>query len=139
MDEGFEAVGEFFVSCGDSAELFDAAEEALDEIATFVVVAIVRSLMRAIGFRRNHRSGASVLDESDQRIGIVGFIGCDPLSGHILQQGLGLWEVRGLSRSDAEARQLAQTLNQRVDFGAQSASGTTQCLIAFFGGAPAAC
>ena len=49
MNERQESVGKFVVACGDTSELLDTAEEALDQVAALVDVPVERSLVETIG------------------------------------------------------------------------------------------
>jgi hypothetical protein len=43
-DEGSESFGEFVIAGGNTAELLDTAEEALDQIAALVEMAVIEAL-----------------------------------------------------------------------------------------------
>lgn len=68
-------------------ELFDATDEALDQIATLVTTAAVGSLNRAIGFGQDHGLRTVFLDEAQQRIRVVGSNGGDTLGRDVLATG----------------------------------------------------
>ena len=66
---------EFFVSRGDTAELFEPVEEAFHPITRLVAMTIIISRRVAIGARRNDRCGLLTFDARDQCIGVIALVG----------------------------------------------------------------
>ena len=63
--------GEFVVSGGDASELFDTAEETLDQVATLVDVPIECARVEAIGTRRDNRLRALRRDGVGEGVRVV--------------------------------------------------------------------
>src|SRR5262249_55165368 len=61
-----------------------------------------------------------------------GFVGDQDRGGHLRQQRIGAGEIMGLSRGQQEAQRIAERVDQSMDFGAQSALATANCLIIVF-------
>jgi hypothetical protein len=58
VEHGEEVLGEFVIARGKASERLDAIEEALDEVAVFVQMAIVVTLLRSVLSRGNDRLSA---------------------------------------------------------------------------------
>lgn len=67
------------VSCGDTPERLESAEEALDEGAVFIQVPIIDTLSQTMIAWWNHRLCAPSFNGVDERIGIVALVGDDAL------------------------------------------------------------
>ena len=68
MNERQESVGKFVVACGDTSELLDTAEEALDQVAALVDVPVERSRVETVGSWRDDRAAALRRDRFDEGI-----------------------------------------------------------------------
>ncbi len=53
MNERQEGLGQLVVACGDTPELFDASEEAFDQVAVPIEMTIEAALGDSIGAGRN--------------------------------------------------------------------------------------
>jgi len=71
MDEGEERLGEFVATCGDASEMFATSEEAFDQMACLVEIAIEIAWDKAIGAGRENCLGARGLDLRHEVIGVV--------------------------------------------------------------------
>jgi len=71
MQEGVESIGKFLVSGCDTAELFEAIEESLDEVSCLVAVPVDFAFGVAIASRWDDRFGTGGLDDVDQGIAVV--------------------------------------------------------------------
>ena len=139
MNSGKEISGKFVVACGDSAEVFELVEEALDEIAFAVERVVACPLHFAVGLWRDYR-GDFVLGESlDQRIGVVGLIGEQGAWIGAVDQRLRAGQIVRLPRRKHQFDRIAQGIDQGMDFGGQSAAGSADRLLAVFFRAPALC
>ena len=134
MDERQERGRQFVVSSGDAAEMFDAREETLDQIAVFVELAIEVSLSQPIGTRRDNGLSPRGLDARDEVIGIVSLVGDDGLCRQVLD-GLGRTvDVGNLSRRENDPQRIAQGIDHYVQLGRQSSPRTADFLTTgFFG------
>ena len=72
MDHGGEAFIGFVVACGDAAECLDVAEEVFDEVAPAVDLEIARDGLCAVGFGRDDRDRAAIVQQGAQRIDVEG-------------------------------------------------------------------
>src|SRR5208283_1108011 len=66
-------------------------------------------------------------------------VGEQRLEVDVLDQRLGLAEVRGLARRQQKLHRVAERIDQGVDLGGQSAAGSADGLLAVFFRAPALC
>ena len=124
---------------GDAAELFDPGKKALDYLEVVILVAVELTLDFAGRPRWDHRLAFFDGDVGAQGISIVGFVCQYRRQLHCLKQCFGPRRIVSLSRCEDEARQLPQTFNAGMDFGAQSSARTTESMLAFFFATPAAC
>src|SRR5580692_8674028 len=139
MDHRREAFIGFLVACGHSTELFEVAEEIFDEMAPAVHMIVARDGLGAIGFWRNDRHGAAFVQRGAQPIGVEGFVGKQRVEVDILDQGLDADTVMTLARHQDEAHQVTQRIDQRHDFGCQTAARPADGLILSPPFAPAPC
>ncbi len=151
--EGREITGSaFVVACSNSAEVFEAAEEAFNVVALLVGLGIMRAASTLVGLARDGWLDAAAAEEGAKRACAVRFVGgkpfgperrtpsatgTDPALPHEL---LSDRTVMLLSRGQQECEGSAGPVNARMDFAGQSASAAAEpfgFLRAFF--APAAC
>ena len=139
MDERQKRGSQFVVSSGDTPEMFDASEEALDQIAVFVELAIEVSLNQPIGTRRDNGLRTGRFDFRNEVIGIVALVGDDGLCWQVLD-GLGRTvDVGNLSRRENDPQRIAQGIDYYVQLGRQSSPRTADFLTTGFFWAPAEC
>src|SRR5258706_2084978 len=133
------AVGELVISSGDTAKMFDAIEEALDQVARTVQPTVVAALCLAIRTRRddNLRTGSpNLLHEG---VGVVALV-CDNRScAQMFNQLCRTRDVGDLPFSDDQSQRTTRRVDCQMQLGAQSASGTTERLRPVFFEAPAEC
>ena len=73
-------------------------------------------------------------------VGIEGFVCQQGIGLHMRQQRIGALQIMGLARRQEEGQRIAQGIDQRMDFGAQSAFAAPDRLVfAVFFWAPALC
>jgi hypothetical protein len=140
VERGEEIPRGLIVARSDATDLFEFAEEILDQVACLVERLIKRAGRCSVLPRRDD-GGFSGLRQrlEDALVGIVGFVGDQHLGGHLRQQRIGADEIMGLSRGQQEAQRIAERVDQSMDFGAQSAFAAADRLIIVFFWAPALC
>ena len=122
MDASEEISGEFVVTCCDSSIVLEFVEEALDEVTLAVEGEIARQRNSAAGMGRNHRGDSPAGQDFDEGIGIVSFISDQSLRIEILKQWFCTGEIVGLSWRKHQFHGIAQRIDERVNFSAQSAA-----------------
>ncbi len=139
VDAGEKIAGELVVACGDGAVVLEFVEEPLDEVALCVEGEVAGALDGAIGLGRDDRCDSPSGQGVDQVIGVVSLVGEQSLKVDVLDQRLGLAEVRSLARRQQQLDRVAQSIDEGVDLGGQSAAGSADGLLAVFFRAPALC
>jgi hypothetical protein len=118
------------ISRGKAAEMLQFSNAAFDAIALFVQVLIVVPLLFAIGARRNHGLGLhGLLDMRNHLVRVVALVGDHRLGLALAQQFNGNCIVAHLAGAEAELQGQSQFIDQQVNFGRQSSSGTPQSLV----------
>ena len=139
MDAGEKVFGKLVVACCDGAKVLEFVEEALDEVAFAIESEVARQRDRAAGMGRNDRSDLSVGEGLDEGIGVIGLVTDQSRWIGILEQGRCTSEVAGLAWRKHQLDGIAQGIDERVNFGAQSATRSADRLLAVFLRAPALC
>lgn len=140
MNGGEEVAGGFVVARGDGAELFEPAEEVLDEMAGLVEVLVVVSLRSPITFGGDDRRFAGPSKWLDHPLaGIETLVGDQRIGREVGKKRVGAVEVMGLARGEVEAGGIAERIDGGVDLGAQSSPASPDGLRAVFLSAPALC
>jgi hypothetical protein len=137
---GEEVARELIVACGDTAEMFDLVEEALDEVALSIEVRIDGSSDLDVALGGDVGGGAAAGEEFDDGPRAVAAVG-DGVAGRpqsLDQAGQGRL-VRGLARRQEETNGQAAIIDDGVELGGQSSTRTANGVIRapFF--PPAAC
>lgn len=131
---------QLFIPRSDAAELLDATEVVFDQMSGLVTMPIIVARCGAIGTRRNDCCGFLRADTFDQRIAVVAFVGNHRFGlGYAGDEVLRLRDVGLLGASEREGDWIAQGVDERMDFRAESAARSSQSLRAVFFWAPAAC
>ena len=139
-DGGEEVSGELVVSRGDAPEVFEFVEEPFDEVALAIDLDIDRSLDLDVALGWDVRDGAAGLNEFDDGAGVVTAIG-----DHVAGQGQSVEQRRrggfvgGLAGRQNEPDRQPAGIDYGVNFGAQSATRTTDGVIRARFFPPAAC
>ena len=107
----------------DTPIVFDLAKEAFDQMPLLIDMAVVFPRLGAVLAGRDHCRGTACPYRSYERIGIVALIRNHGLVG---QQRLGLRDVRRLPARKLEVQRVAQGIGQRLNLGAEAASGAPQ-------------
>ena len=139
MNERQEGFGEFVVARGDASELLDAAEETLDQVAALVEMPVERTWIEPIGTWRDNRLAVLRNDCCDEGIRIVALVGHDEFGWLILDQRLGLFDIRNLPRRENDPQWIAQGIDRHMQLCRQSAARAADFLEACFFWAPAEC
>ena len=140
MDAGEKVSGEFIVARGDGTEMLEFVEEALDEVALAVEREVAVALGRAVGLGRDHRGDAARGEIFDQRVGVESLVGEEGLRIGVLEQRRSGGEIVRLTRRQHQGIGIAEGIDERMDFGGQSAARPADGLVfAPFFRAPALC
>ena len=139
MNERQKGVGEFVVTRGDTPELLDPGEEALDQIAALVDMSIERTRVESVGSRRNDRLTALRGNYSDKSIRVVALVGHNELGRLTLDQCSCLFDVGHLASGKNHPQWIAQGLHGDMQFGGQSAPRAADFLLTCFFWAPDEC
>ena len=124
---------------GDAAELFEFAEEPLDQVAPPVEPGFDGALDADASLRGNMRSAAAPVDEIDKGPAVVAAI-CNQRRGwQPVDQERRHGLVRGLPRRENKADRQAVLIDHRMDLRAQSATRTAKGVIRAPLFPPAAC
>lgn len=138
-DECLVAPVKLIVSRGDSAEVFDATKEALDQVTRLVEMSVKGALLGSVGTRGNDRLCTASRDGVDQGVAVVGFIGSNCFGRDARKERLSFVYVGCLSGGQAPAGEVAESFDQRMDFRSQPSARSPDRLLSFFFWAPAAC
>jgi hypothetical protein len=140
LNGGEEVACELVVACGDGSEVLELVEEPFDEVAFSVEGEVALARGDAIDLWRDDRGDAPRLQGQDQSVGVIGLVGQEGSRTDPGQQRLGLAKIGGLAGGQRDADRIAQSVDDDVDLGGQSASGTADGLVlAVFFRAPALC
>jgi hypothetical protein len=120
MDHGGEALVGFVVSGGDSPERLEAAEEVLDQMAPSIHVEIARDGLGAVGFRRDDRDRAPLVQLGAQPIDIEGLVAEERGEVDVLDERFDAEAVVTLTGQQDEAGEIAERIDQRDDLGRQA-------------------
>jgi hypothetical protein len=139
MDAGEKVSGKLVVARRDGAKVLEFVEEAFDEVTLAIKGEVARQGNRAAGMGRNDRSDLPVGEGFDEGIGVIGLVTDQSRWIGILEQRPCASEVAGLAWRKHQLDRIAQGINEHVNFGAQSATRSTDRLLAVFLRAPALC
>jgi|ERR1700748_758076 hypothetical protein len=120
MDASEKISGELVVTRCDSSKVFEFVEEAFDEVAFAIEDEIARQWKRAAGVGRNDRSDLPVGQGFDEGVGIVGLVANQGRRIEIREQRFCTGEIAGLAWRKHQLHGIAQRIDERVNFGAQS-------------------
>ena len=135
------------ISCGlvvagcYGSELLEFSEEIFDQMASFVDLPVELPWDLSVGFGRNDGELAGRREGGkDPLVGIIRLVREERVRLHAREQRVGSEQIMGLARREVEADRIAQSINQSMDFGAQTAAGSSDRLVfANFFFAPALC
>ena len=121
--------------------MLDLVHKTLHQMPLPIQMLVIRSLFPAIPLRRYDRNRSTLFHGLNELVDIIGAVRNDKISFVALDQCFGLRPDMSLSRCQAEAKRVAQSIHADVDLGAETPSTSSQCLgllTPFFTGAPAA-
>jgi hypothetical protein len=139
VDSGEEISGELVVAGGDGAKVFEFVEEAFDEVAFAVEREVAVTWGLAIGFGWYHGGDFPAVKCVDEWISVVGLVADQGLWDEAVDQRLRTSQLVGLPGREHQRDGIAKSVDERVDFGRQSAAGSADRLFAIFFRAPALC
>lgn len=140
MNESHESGAELVVAGGDTPELFEPVEEALDMVALAIECLGPTEALLAPDHVGNVGDGAARLDVNAQAIGIIGLVGDDDgAAGEIAQERLGTGQIVRLSRRNQDLDRPALAVNAGVDFRGEPAPASTHTAISTLFLTPEAC
>jgi hypothetical protein len=119
--------------------VLEFVEEALDEVAFAIEREIASPLGLSVGLWWDDRSDSSLGQGVDKRIGVVGLVADQGIWMGGFDQRLGTSQIVGLTGREHQVDRIAEGIDERVDFGGQSAAGSADRLPAVFFRAPALC
>jgi hypothetical protein len=119
--------------------MLEFVEEALDEVAFAIQREVAMPRRFAIGFWGNHRGNASLRERIRQRIGVASLVAKQGTGIDTVDQLLCTNQIVGLSRRKHQFDRIAQGIDEGMDFGRQSSTGSADRLFAVFFRAPALC
>jgi hypothetical protein len=139
VDAGKEISGEFVVACCDGSKVLESIEEAFDQVTFAVQREIARPRGLAIGLWGDHRGDSALGEAIDEPIGVVGLVANQGIWIGAVDQQFCASQIVGLPWREHQVDGIAQSIDERVDFGGQSAARPPDRLPAVFFRAPALC
>ena len=139
LDAGEEISGELVVTRGYAAEVLELVEEALDEVALAIEREIAGAEALAVGLGRDHRGDAPLGQAVDEPIASKAL---SPIKAAVSAASVSVsaHAIMRLARREHQFDGIAQGIDERVDFGGQSAARAADGLLfAPFFRAPALC
>jgi hypothetical protein len=125
-------MGEAVVSCGDPAEIFEAAEHPLDRVAITVEVGREAILPDSAGLGRDVGCSALALDLAAHRVGVIPLVAVQNLGrGDAVEQDIGSEAIGHLAAGQQERDRATEAIGQGVDFRRPSATRATDRLAEF--------
>lgn len=115
-------MGQFLKSRKDPAKMLDFVDKTFNQMPFFVKMHIIFAQFLAFGSGRNNRIGFVLFDDQpDKIIGIIPFIGDQPLKIKVSNQRFGLGDVVSLTPSQNKTQWVAQRIDTDVNFGTETA------------------
>lgn len=140
MDHGEEVFGQLVVAGGNTTEVLQLGEEALDQIALAVEPCAEVRLCPAIGLWWDIGERALLAERRPDAVSIVSLVRQNDCSGtNMIEQIFSSLAVMALSGGQTQPDREALPIDDRVDFGRKPASGTTETTISIPLFAVAAC
>jgi hypothetical protein len=129
MDHRAIACVRLLVAHCDSAEFLDLTEEVFDQMAPFVHLEVAIDGVLSTRFGRNDGDGAPAVEFGAQPIVVEGLVGEQGANDDAADQRFDADAVVSLTRRQDEARQIAERIDKRDDFGRQTTTRSPDCLI----------
>ena len=119
--------------------MLEFIEEALDEVPLTIEGEVAKRWRLTVGFGRDHRDYFSLSEIVAERISVVCLVSNQSLRIDLFEQRLRASQIVGLTRCEHYIDGIAERIDEDVNFGGQSAAGSTDRLLAVFFRAPALC
>lgn len=133
VDGSEEISGSFIITGSDGSELFELAEEILDEVSCFIEFSVKIGRRQAIRSGRDHRRFAGGCQRfADPRVSIKGLVGDQRIGCHLRQQRIGSDQIVGLPGGQQESQGVAERVDQGMDLRAQPAATVADRLVLIF-------
>lgn len=101
--------------------MLDFVDETFNQMSFFVKMHIILAQFLTFGSRRNNSFGFVLFDDKpDKIIGIIAFVGNQPLKIKVDDQRFGLSDVVTLTSGQNKTERIAQAINTDVNFGAEA-------------------
>ena len=139
MNAGEEDLCELVVARGDSAEMLELIEETLNEIAFAVEGEVARARGFSIGFGWNDWDDRSIVEDGDESVGVERLVGDQSAGIDGFDERFSASQIVILARAEHHLDRIAEGIDERVNFGGQSAAGSADGLRTVFFWAPALC
>ena len=123
MDDGGEALVGFVGAHGNALELFEFAEEVLDQMAPFVLLGVDGKGNRASRMLRDDDLGAALVQIGDDVVAIEGLVGDQRFEGESVDERGDANGVETLAGQENEANEIAECVGEREDLGRHAAFG----------------
>ena len=139
MNAGEENLGELVVAGGDGPKMFELVEETLNEIAFAVEGEIARARRFSVGFGWNDWRDRSSVEGADEGVGVERLVGDQSAGIDGFDQRFGASQIVILARAEHHLDGIAEGVDERVNLGGHSATGSADGLRTLFFWAPALC
>lgn len=112
---------EFVVTCSDAAEVFDLAEEALNQVAVLVDCGVEATPTCGCGSTRNDRFRPRRCDGVHGALAVITLVSQHMARRQTIEEPLDLGDVIAFPASQNEANGIAQRIGGGMNLGAQAA------------------
>ena len=121
MAHGEEVGGELVLSGGDTTEVLQLGEEALNQVTLVVEMLAEAGFPTPVALRRDVGRSALFLDQRPDAVSVIGFIGKDDgVGAELIEKLVGDLAVVRLPSGQAEPDWKTLRVDDRVDFGVRS-------------------
>ena len=118
------------IACGDRPELLDTAKEILNQVTLFVKLLVVIANRQAASLGRDEGGLFGGSQEFQHPfVRVISLIRNKSGRLHVRQKAIRTNQVMRLASGQMEANRIAERIDQSVDFGAQSTTGSTNGLV----------
>src|SRR5260370_15807072 len=128
MDHGLEALVGFVGAHGDTFELFELAEEVLDQMTPFVHLGVDLERGGAARVLRDHDLGTALIEIGDDVVAVEGLVGDQRAEFDPRDERRNADGIEALSRQQDESDEVAQRIGEGEDFGRHGPLRLAVCL-----------
>jgi len=139
VNPGEKNLGELVVTRGDGPEMFELVEETLNEIAFAVEGEVARARGFSVGFGWDDWGDRSIVEGGDEGVGVERLVGDQSAGIDGFDERFSASQIVILARAEHHLNRIAEGIDERVNFGGQSAAGSADGLRTVFFWAPALC